>query len=131
MPCRMRRVLLEHRRLSGLEPILGGLEIVLVDIEAEETAVHVQGGDAGGPDAHEWVEHEVARFGSELHEVLQDADGLLSRVERVLQALLPHADGGFNKVVHLFLEGEVPCMPLVPHANDELAAIEEPRPVNL
>src|SRR5579871_4354995 len=42
-----------------------------------------------------------------------------------LHPLSPHADRGFNKIVHVFLRSKIPGVSLVPGADDQLAAIQE------
>ena len=60
--------------------------------------------------------------------VVDDEDAnlrLLRRVLGILDALLAHANRGFEKIVHLVLAAEIPGVALVPREHDELAAVKE------
>ncbi len=49
---------------------------------------------------------------------------------RILDALVAHTNGRFNEVVHFVLLTEVPSMSFVPHAGDQLAAIQKASTAN-
>ena len=63
--------------------------------------------------------------------MLQHLQWLLRRVLRILDSLVAHADGSLNEVVHLVLLAEVPGVTFVPHAGNQLAAVQEASPTNL
>src|SRR5215211_9493090 len=87
--------------------------------------------DPGRADTHEGIEDEITRPACELDQPSEDPQRLLRRVDGVLHSLVAAADRRLDEVMHVALTGEVPGVPLVPAADDHLAAVQEARAAKL
>ena len=120
-----------RNHLLPFDPSLGGIEVALIELHPREAPPQGESRHARTPYPHEGVEDKVAGIRRNLHKVTQNLQGLLGRMKRLFNPLLPHTERALDEVVHPLLTEKVPLVPPVPTANHEFTAVEETRPPHL